>query len=305
MGKNASTPLKMIAAIRFIVDTNQADPIRYSYKQLSAKSRPKLVIPHRILAELLIGGGADARRRALAKFPLLFGMDMAAIFDELAERTEDRIRSFVPVYPEGSREHEILFNTFQCPTTGQLKMAEELRTDGAKYRQRVMNNLPRVRKKHADQVNAAKSRGETLEHEEWHSIQDGEYHLFMKSDACYRRWLINEVSTDADRLPRPIVAKSGDAMFDSVWDNPILRRFLRLQALVNLGYAQTVWEDPKLNRTVRKNSDDVPDTSLVLYARDGDTILTDDSIRERIQLADVENSIHVTSWGNWLRAPNP
>ncbi|MBA3480232.1 MAG: hypothetical protein H0T51_00320 [Pirellulales bacterium] len=288
--------------MRLIVDTNQADPIRYSYKQLPAKSRPSLVIPHRIWAELLIGRGADARRRALAKFPLLFGMDMAAIFNELAERTEDRIRSFIPIHPGGSREHEILIKTFQHPTAEQRKMAEELRADGAEYRQRVMDNLPRVRKKHRNQESAAKSRGETLAYEEWHCVEDGEHHLFLKSEAPYRRWLIDEVSTDAEHKSRPIAAKSGDAMFDAVWENPILRRFLRLQALVNLGYAQTVWEDPKLNRTVRKNNDDVPDVSLVLYARDGDTILTEDNIRERIHLADVEKSIHVTPWNTWLTA---
>jgi hypothetical protein len=290
------------STMRLVVDTNQADSIRFSYKQLPAKSRPTLVIPHRIWAELLIGGGADARRRAFAKFPLLFGMDMAAIFNELAERSEDRIRSFVPVHAEGSREHAILFKTFQHPMPGQLKMAEELRADGAKYRQRMIDTLPRLRKKHKDQQNAAKSRGETLEFEEWFGIEDGEHHLFLKADAPYRRWLICQVSTDADEKPRPIAARSGDSMFDAVLENPILRRFLRLQALVNLGYAQTVWDEPTLNRTVRKKNDDVPDVSLVLYARDGDTILTGDSIEERIQLADVEKRIHVTTWDAWLAA---
>lgn len=273
--------------MRLIVDSNQADPIRLSYKRLPAKARPTLIIPHRIWVELLIGGGADARRRALAKFPLMFGMDMPTIFDELAKRSEDRIRSFVPIYPIGSREHEILFKSFQYPTAGQLKMAEELRAHGVKDRQRVMDNLHDLRKKHRDQDNAAKSRGEKREYEEWHNIEDGTHHLFLKADAPYKLWLIDEVSTDADKKPRAIAAKSGDSMFNAVWDNPMLRRFLRLQALVNLGYAN-VWEVPKLNRAVREKNDDVPDVSLVLYARDGDTILTADTIRERIQLADVE-----------------
>ena len=36
-----------------------------------------------------------------------------------------------------------------------------------------------------------------------------------------------------------------------------------------------------------------PFLSLVLYARDGDTILTADTIRDRIELADVEKRIQI------------
>jgi hypothetical protein len=265
--------------MRLIVDANQADPIRFSYKRLPAKCRPTLVIPYRIWGELLIGSDADKRRRALAKFPLLYGMDMAAIFDELAQRSEDRIRSFVPIYRQGSLEHERLHKTFLHPTHDQVRLAYELKADGEMSRQRVSVNLPQLRKKQKDQANAAKSRGETLEYEEWRNIEDATHHL-----------------------PRPIAAKSGDTMFDAVWDNPILRRFLRLQAMVCLGYAQNVWENPELNRTVKKKTDDVPDVSLTLYARDGDAILTADGIKERMKLADVEKRVEVMAWDAWLAA---
>ena len=285
--------------MRLIVDSNQADPIRFNYKKLPKKDRPTLVIPQRIWAELLIGREADARRRALAKFPLMFGMDVADIFDELALLSEDAIRDFVPIFPKSSHEHEVLLNSFQYPYPAQLKMAEEMRAHGAGDRQRILDNLRLLRKTHRDQDNAAKSRGEKREYEEWHSIEDGTHHLFKKAGAPYKTWLINEVSTDATDNPRAIAAKSGESMFDAAWDNPLLRRFLRLQALVNLGYAD-VWEDPKLNRAVRIKHDDVPDVSLVLYARDGDTILTADSIRDRIQIADVEKSIQVSTWDEWL-----
>jgi hypothetical protein len=154
---------------------------------------------------------------------------------------------------------------------------------------------------HKDQDNAARSQGVHREYEEWHCIEDGEHHLFLKPDAHYKIWLINEVSTNADGEPHKIASESGDSMFAAVWENPLLRRFLRLQALVNLGYAN-VWEVPQLNRGVRRNNDDVPDVSLVLYARDGDTILTADSIRERIVLADVEKCIRVSTWDEWLES---
>jgi hypothetical protein len=286
--------------MRLIVDTNQADPIRFTHKQLPAKDRPTLVIPHRVWTELLIGNVADKRRRALMKFPLLFGMDIVAVFDELSQRSEDRIRTLVPVYAEGSDEHEIFRKTFLYPTPGQIRQAKELRADGVKYRQRVSGNWSLIRKKHKDKKNAAKSRGETLEYEWWYTIRDCEHQLFLKDDAAYRLWLIKEVSTDANGKPRPIAAKSGQAMFDAVWDNPILRRFLRMQAAVRLGYAH-VWEDPKLNRDVRMGNDDDPDMELVLYACDGDTILSADAATQyRIRFIDAEKSIDVTTWDAWL-----
>jgi hypothetical protein len=288
--------------MRLILDTNQADPIRLSYKQLSARSRPTLVIPHRVWTELLIGGNAQKRRRALTRFPLLFGMDMSAILNELAERSEDRIRHFVPVYSDGSEEHDLLFRTFLHSTPAQVRHAEQLRADGVKYRQRVSGNWPLIRKKHKDRENAVRSRGETLEYEWWYTVQDCEHHLFMKEDAPYRLWLIGEVTTDANHKPRSIAAKSGHAMFDAAWENPVLRRYLRMQAAIRLGYAH-VWEDPRLNRDVRMRNDDDPDMELVLYARDGDTIITADSATEyRIGFIDAEKRIDVTTWDAWLAA---
>jgi hypothetical protein len=147
---------------------------------------------------------------------------------------------------------------------------------------------------------ASKARGEAFEQTDWHTIQDGEYHLFLKEDAPYRKWLIEEVSTDATGRPRPIVATCGNSMFDAAWDNPMLRRFLKLLALVTLGYAQRVWEDPKLNRMPSMKHDDMPDISLVLYTRDGDTILTGDNIKERIRQVDTENRINISTWDDWL-----
>ena len=91
-------------------------------------------------------------------------------------------------------------------------------------------------------------------------------------------------------------------MFDAAWDNPMLRRFLKLLALVTLGYAQRVWEDPKLNRLPSMKHDDMPDISLVLYARDGDTILTDDNIKERIRDVDTDNRISISTWNDLLVA---
>jgi hypothetical protein len=286
--------------MRLIVDSNQADPIRYSYKQLPTNSRPTLVIPHLVWVELLYSRDADKRRRALGKFPLMFGMDMPCIIEELGNRSEDAIRSFVPIHREDSTVHHRFLDTFQHPTRGQLKLADELKADAEKYRQKIITCTPLLHKKHKDQDNAAKSRGETLEYVEWHTIRDGTQNLFLNEDAPYRLWLIELVATDADGRPRSFAAKSCNAMFDAVWDNPMLRRFLQLQALVKLGYAQKVWEEPKLNRQIKKHNDDGPDTSLVLYARNGDTILTADNIQERIRHVDVENCINVTTWAAWL-----
>jgi len=288
--------------MRLIVDSNQTDPIRFTHQKLEKRAYPTLVIPHLVWVELLEGPDAEKRRRALQKFPLLFGMEMGTILDELANRSEYKIRCFVPVYSERSPVHKRITNTFVHPTRDQARAAAEVRDDGRAYRQRILENLPLLHKYHRSRDMAAKARGEALEYTNWHTIRDGEHDLFLKEGAPYRQWLIEEVGTDANGKPRRIASKTGNAMFDAAWDNPIFRRFLQLQALVNLGYAQKVWEDPGLNRLPRMKHDDLPDISLVLYARNGDTILTADNIKERIRHVDEEKSVNLSTWDDWLRS---
>ncbi|HEX7786610.1 MAG TPA: hypothetical protein VF653_10350, partial [Methylomirabilota bacterium] len=122
--------------------------------------------------ELHIGKDAFKRRWALTKFPFLLGMDMANIFDELAQRSEGQIRSFEPIFPRKGIRHERLYDTFLHSLPAQRTRAIEHKEHGAEYRERVLREMPALRKKHRDRANAAKSRGETEEYEEWHTIQD-------------------------------------------------------------------------------------------------------------------------------------
>ena len=289
--------------MRLIIDTNQTNPIRFNHQKLERGAYPTLVIPFLVWVELLAGPDAVKRRRALQKFPLLFGMEMGRIFDALATLSEQQIRSFVPIYPECSQVHKTIAKTFVHPTHGQKNTAREIRQSGQRYRQRMINQFPDLRKKHKKQNMAAQARGETQEYTKWSTIQDCEHDLFLKVDAPFRRELIEDVSTDANGNARSIVAESDNAMFDAAWANPMLRRFIQLQALVRLGYAQNVWEDSELNRLPKMNQDDRPDISLVLYARNGDTILTaDNSIKQRIRHVDKAESVNLSTWDDWLAA---
>lgn len=287
--------------MRLIVDTNQADPIRLTYKGLEKGKYPTLVIPYLVWSELLEGKDAEKRRRALEKFPRLYGMEIGRVLDELAKRSESQIHSFVPVYPEKSDVHERIASTFLHPTPGQVAEARNVREGSRKHRKRMLNEFPDLNKKHKNQETAAKSRGESVENVEWDNIHDAENDLFLGKNAPYRKWLIEEVKRDANGERRQIAAKSGDAMFDAAWENQAIRRFLKLQALVNLGYAQKVWGDSRLNRLPSEKHDDQPDISLALYARKGDTILTaDNPIKYRIRHVDADQDINLLTWDEWL-----
>jgi hypothetical protein len=100
------------AGMRFIVDSNQTDPIRFTHKKLERSLYPTLVIPYLVWTELLEGPESEKRRRALQKFPLLFGMEIGTVFDELARQSEDQIRTFVPIYSNRSPVHRRIEGTF-------------------------------------------------------------------------------------------------------------------------------------------------------------------------------------------------
>jgi hypothetical protein len=282
---------------RLVLDTNQSDPIRLN--RAPRGLRVPLVIPPHVGDELLLGRGADARRRAIAKYELQFGMDMPTIFDELAERSEDRIRNFDPVYSVRSREHEFFSSSFEHPYHAQRQDAEQFRQSAAARRQNFEQFLRQNRKHLLDTMSRAKQRGESVELVHWHGVTDAEHALFGSEDAPYRRWLIGEVTRTSDGATRPIAAKSENALFDAAWENPMIRRFLRLQAEVVFGYL-SVWGGDNLNVQLALNRNDDTDMSLALYARPGDIILTADRMRRAIEHADVEWEIQVMTWTDWL-----
>jgi hypothetical protein len=234
--------------MRLIVDTNQADRVRFSYKDLPREHRPTLVMPPLVWAELVLGYGNDARRRALAKFDLRFGMDMGTVYDELAQMDEEQIRQFIPIRNDGQEVHsQVLFN-FEYPTQRHRTFAQKIRDDAIRQRDPFGPYLQEVRKRNQDAVALAKQRGESgPEFVEWANIALAEPTLFTSEDAPFRRWFLQEVTTDYEGRPRGIRCQSELSLFEAVWDNLLFRRFLRAIAIVNFGYAGGVWGDQQLN----------------------------------------------------------
>jgi hypothetical protein len=177
-------------------------------------------------------------------------------------------------------------------------MADVIINDHAKRRQLLHNEIfPKLRRKFREQSTAAKSRGETLNFVK--CLNDVTDSLFLNNNSPYRQQIVRRVSTDSDNNPRPIVAKSDTSLFDAIWENPIFRRWLRLEAVVIIGYLDA-WADSSLNRPLKLANNDIPDISLALYARDSDTILTNDKVKHPIRHIDEENCLNVTTWDEWL-----
>lgn len=288
--------------MRLVVDTNQADAIRRSYQALPAEHRPSLLIPPLVWAELVLGLG-ERRRRALLRFDLRFGMDMGAVFDRLARLDEDQIRGFVPIRTDNREAHRQVRFNFEHPTTTHFTFARQIRADAIRHRDTFGPYLQGVRRLNRDAVALANQRGEPgPAFVEWADVREAEPILFTDAEAPYRRWFVREIATDYDGNPRPIRCRSEQSLFDAVWDNLIFRRFLRAIAIVNFGYAGGVWGNPRLNMPFAPGRNDDTDLSLLLYARDGDVILTQDRIGYALKEADVEDRISVQSWQEWMEA---
>lgn len=289
--------------MRLVIDTNQADRIRLSYKSLPRQCRPTLVIPPLVWAELVLGGGNDKRRRALAKFDLRFGMDMAKIFDELAQKNEEQIRQFIPIRNDAREIHQRLLFNFEYPAPEHRRIAQQIRENAIQQRDTIGPYLQQIRKRNRDAIALANQRGEPgPEFAKWASIAEAEPILFMNSEAPFRSWFVREIATDYDGNQRPIRCQSEQSLFDAVWDNLMFRRFLRVIAIVNFGYAQGVWGDPQLNMQFAPGRNDDTDFSLMLYACDGDVVLTQDRIKHALKHADTADRISIQSWQEWMEA---
>ncbi len=227
-------------------------------------------------------------------------MDMATVYDELARRNEEQIRNFVPIRSDDAATHRRLLWNFEYPSNKHRKVAEELRNDAIQHRDSFNGFLTANRKKVRDAAALAKQKGEDLELVQWADITEAEPRLFTGEDAPYKKWFLKEIVTDNEGKSRPIGCASEQSLFEAVWDNLPFRRFMRVIGVVTFGYPQKVWADEQLNMQFATGKNDDTDFSLLLYARDGDVILTEDRIRHAISHADVENRISVQSWKSWM-----
>jgi hypothetical protein len=274
---------------RLILDTNQASSIYKNEAPLDFD--PIIVVPPLTWAEMLNGSRQLGIKlvQAVAQYKVLFGMDLTSIHNHLANFTESEIQSFEPIYPDDSDEHLCRLLTLHKPTELHFKRAKELKQQSIEHAASFETLFSENKKQERDK----KSRGEAVEQVRFVNLKDAMQQLFYGSEPLYRAGFVQMVTDDGTL---PLKSKTPESFFDAVLKNPMLRRCLCVHAIISLGYAG-VWNDAQFNVSVSQNRNDVADTHLPIYARDGDTILTEDAmLRRAFREADPKKAVKLATW---------
>lgn len=235
------------------------------------------------------------RLRALARYDLIFGMDWSGVLGALRSLSEDDVRTFVPTLPASSEPHKILLHSFRSPEPQRLWRATDIKRDAASDRRRSIFWLSQRKKENKD----AKSRGEATRIAVFSNIEEAESHFISGDKAVRRRTLLDEI-TDGNATIR---ALSRNSLFDAILANASLRRFLRLELTYLLAYCDC-WDSADMNNIgdLQAGRNDVPDMMLALYARDGDTILTNDRyFRKAFRFIDRDEKVRLATWNECVQ----
>jgi hypothetical protein len=281
--------------MRFVIDANQvSDIVRIG---LLKKSCTTLVIAPLICAEIINASPhyLSSRLRTLALYDLVFGMDWSDILTNLRTLSEDEIQTFLPLLPTSSTPHKILLDSFRSSETQNLWHTTNLKGDAAKDRMSSISWLSKSKQEYKD----TRSRGEPTNIAVFSSIEEADLH-FISGDTAVRRRTILAQITEGNATIR---ASSPDTLFDAILKNASLRRFLRLDITFNLAYFDA-WDNTDMNNIgdLQAGRNDGPDIMLALYARDGDTIVTNDrNFRKAFRFIDPDEKVRLATWSECVQ----
>ncbi len=282
--------------MRFVIDTNQVSAVARTVEFDGTQYQDvTIVLPPLVWAETTLGANAQHRLCQLGKYRVLFGMDEDAVWTDVSRLTDKEIPHFVPIIPIHTSYHELLSQSLTQRIPILYDQARRIREYHRELEALATQKIRLARKSYRD----AKSRGEQV-------ILADDYETIQEAMGIYGR----DAKSPIGQVVLASVGKathgqacirSDEALYAAVLANPYLSRFCRLVLCTKLGWAKA-WKNNALNVDMSENQHDYPDMSLVLYARDGDTIVTaDDQLTLRIRHIEPKERIAVASWNECLR----
>jgi hypothetical protein len=273
----------VLSAMRLILDTNQVSAfVRGNGGVAPSRSAGTVILAPAVMAEVCLSEFPQERLQRLSRYSLRFGLEYPEIMSEVARLTEKQIRTFDPLVLAGTARHELYRVELMKPP---LQRAKSYIDGCRRILKDKRSRLAQFRRANTD----ALSRGERME--ECKGITDIQHAMSM-------------FARDVDMpipagIVRSVVHAGGGSMrantFSGLWQailkNPQLLRFYRAMLALHLGYGHA-WKDDRLNIDPSERRNDITDILLLLYAADGDTILTEDKKLTRLlRCIDVESRV--------------
>jgi hypothetical protein len=273
-----------------VLDTNQAARLpNFTALTGTNQIRKRLTLPPLVLAEILLRHNPAPTLERLRQYEVRFGTELRPAFEEFISGA--RFHPFVQDFPR----LKFLVSALEGPTDRHRSWALEQKTAVRDYLRTMATAFENWRRR---------SRASEIEHERLRQIQlargdervrDSErkrrptkYKTLdeaINDDLLSFRSTVLYVFTDGRSKQSP--AKDA-ALFERIMAEPCLRRFWRAFLYCQVSWGRQ-WQDQKRNFDPTPNRDDMTDLQLLLYAEDGDTIITADKLLP-MMLPEVEPS---------------
>lgn len=273
-----------------VLDTNQAARLPEFRRYTGTNQiRKRLTLTPLVLAEILMRANPEPTLERLRQYEIRFGTELRPAFEEFISGA--RFRPFVRDFPR----LKFLVSALEGPTDRHRSWASEQKIAVRGYlgtMATVFENWRRL------------SRESEIEHERLRQIQLARGDERVRDSERRRRPdkydTLDEALNDdllSFRSTVLFVFTNGRsrqssaehaAMFERIMAEPCLRRFWRAFLYCNVSWGRQ-WQDQKRNFDPSPNRDDMTDLQLLLYAEDGDTIITADKLLPRM-LPEVEPS---------------
>jgi len=274
---------------RLILDANQTSEFFRLVREIPA-GFDSIVLNPFVIGEVIL-----ARRvpwiRHLSTFPLRFGIQPAEVMEHLASACGECVSRYQPFYApeedESLRRRLSWINDLSDEQDGLIAEATRMKEGSLEFKSRMLERSPSARKAFAasgveklDDPLGEMRHSYSLAHQSW-VIADG------ISNGGKRSTLLDE-----------------PALVSSARRNPHLNRMFTMQVLYMLCVTQ-IW-DHRLGLNIRppesgkKLTNDWPDMTNVLYAADGDVVLTADNWLRRAGDV-VEQALGIANPVRYLR----
>ena len=274
-----------------VIDTNQASALpTFSALTGTNQIRKRLTLPPLVLAEILLRHNPAPTLALLRQYEVRLGGELRLAFDEFIRGA--RYRPFV----RDEARLNFLVTALARPTERHTSWAWEQKNTVRSYLSTMAKAFESWRHR---------TRASDAEHQRVRDIQrslgierkerrrgPSKYTTLDEAigdDLLSFRTTVLYVFTNGRSAQSPA---EHAALFERIMAEPCLRRFWRAFLYCNVSWGRQ-WKDQKRNFDPTPKRDDMTDLQLLLYADDGDTIITADKLLP-MMLPEVEPSGVIT-----------
>ena len=279
--------------MRYVLDTNQVDALR-KCRELTPKQKRniRIVLPPRVWAEIAQGRYANERLQSLTAYSIRFGFDVGDLSRRIGGLTAAQIEQFEPLIPRESERHAWLRRGLRLGAVPPImQYADGIKKDGTQWETYTREKLSQMSKRNRDR----ESRGEKINYVR--NISNVNELIDQHPDTWKQilGWFFRQ-----DEENRVIASVCVNSFVDAVMRNEYIVRFAKLAWHFHLSFADAFAE--RIRNVAPSRKFGLNDMTVGLYARSGDTILTNDqNLAKALRAIDPERHVRVATWSECVR----